>query len=311
MLNRQPGDRTVPTLITLLVVGLLLMTFDVRSDGGGVTGVLRTGTQTIISPLQKAASFAVNPVLDLIESVTNVATLRESNLALQQEVAELEAELIAVTDDLARLEIYERLYELETSGTEIGRTVANVIGRPGPFDQALFIDKGSASGVAVGQPVIDSNGYVVGSVQQVTRGSATVVPITVGPDAVAVTVESQLGVAVPQLATNEMRLEIIDAREPVLIGQKVVTSSASVRFPAGLPVGEIGSDAAPSNDGSLDATVTPYVNPDGVRVVVILAWPPDPVAAVTDEDLDDEPTVTTSTTTSTTISDSTTTTEGG
>jgi rod shape-determining protein MreC len=295
MLNRQPGDRTLPTLITLLVVGLLLMTFDVRSEGGGVTGVLRSGTQTIVSPLQKATAFVVNPVVDMIDSLSNVATLRETNLELQRELAEAEAELIAVGDDLARLEIYEELYELEATGADIGRTVAEVIGRPGAFDEALIIDKGTSSGIAVGQPVIDTNGYVVGSVQQVTRGTATIVPLTVGPDGMAVAVEDQLGIVLPQLNSNEMRLEM-EATEPVFAGDRVVTSSGSVRFPAGYPVGQVTADAAPGNDGSLSSGVTPFANQDTLRVVVVLAWPPDPISAITPEDEPETSTTTTSTT---------------
>lgn len=308
MLNRQPGDRTLPTLITLLVIGVLLMTFDVRSEGGGVTGVLRSGTQTIVSPLQKAAAFVVNPVVDMIDSLSNVATLRETNLELQREVAELQAQLVAVDDDLARLEIYEELYQLETVGAAIGRTIAEVIGRPGVFDEALIIDKGTSNGIAVGQPVLDTNGYVVGSVQQVTAGTATIVPITVGPDGVAVVVEDQLGIVLPQVNSNDMRLEM-DAREPVFAGARVLTSSGSVRFPAGYPVGEVTVDASPRNDGSLSSTVTPFANPDTLRVVVVLAWPPDPVSAITPEE---EPETSTTTTNSTAVDEesSTTTTTG-
>jgi len=304
MLSRQAGDRTVPTLVTLLVIGVLLMTFDVRSDGRGVTSVLRNGTQTIVAPLQKGAAFVVNPVLDLVDSLANVATLRETNLALQQEVAELEAEIIAVDDDMARLEFYEQLYDLETTGTDIGRTVAEVIGRPDPLDSALIIDKGTNEGIAVGQPVLDTNGYVVGSVQQVTGGTARVVPITVGSDGVAVTVGEQLGVVLPQINDNILRLEVNPARNSVLAGDKVVTSSQSVRFPAGYPVGQVTLDAAPTGAGSLSSLVEPYMNPDNIRVVVVLAWPPDPVAAVT------EPTTTTTSTTSTTIGGSTTSSTG-
>jgi cell shape-determining protein MreC len=93
-----------------------------------------------------------------------------------------------------------------------------------------------------------------------------------------------------------MRLEL-DAEEPVFIGDRVVTSSGSVRFPAGYPVGEVIADAAPTND-TLSTEVEPYVQPDTLRVVVVLAWPPDPITAVT------EPTTTT--TTSTTVPASTT-----
>lgn len=305
MLSRQPGDRTLPTLITLLVLGLLLMTFDVRSEGGGVIGVLRSGAQTIVSPLQKGAAFVVNPVVDVVDSLSNVASLREQNLALQQRVAELEADLVAVDDELARLELYEQLYDLKSAGAALGQTVAQVIGQPG-MEGSLIIDKGTSHGIVVGQPVIDTSGYVVGSVEQATGGSATIVPITVGPAGVAVAVGDQVGTVTPQIDTNIMRLEI-DGDQPVLAGERVVTSSASVRFPSGYPVGEVLADAAPTND-SLSTQVEPYVQPDTLRIVVVLAWPPDPVAAVTPDS------TTTTTTTTTTVPGeeaSTTSTTGG
>jgi rod shape-determining protein MreC len=303
MLN-QPRDRTLPTLVTLLVIGLLLMTFDVRSEGVGVTQVLRSGTQTIIAPLQKGAAFVVNPIVDMFDSLSNVATLRETNLELQRQLADAEAKLVGQQDDLARLELLENLYDLEASGIDIGHTVARVIGQPSAFDGALYIDKGTSSGLVAGQPVIDTSGYVVGSIQQVTDGTAVIVPITVGEDGVSVIVGEQIGVLRPQLDTNDMRLDINPAREPVLAGERVVTASTSVRFPAGYPVGEIVTDAAPSVD-ALSTTVSPYVDPDTLRVVIVLAWPPDPVAAVT-------VTTTTTTSTTTTIGGSTTTsTEGG
>jgi rod shape-determining protein MreC len=304
MLSRQPGDRTLPTLITLLVIGVLLMTFDVRTEGGGVTGVLRTGTQTILSPLQKAAAFVVNPAVDMVHSLSDVASLREHNMALRAQLGEAEAELVAMQDAMAKLELYERLYGLEAAGIEIGRTVANVIGQPA-LSGELIIDKGTSSGIVAGQPVLDTNGYVVGSVEQVTQGTATIVPITVGPSGVAVAVRDQVGRLLPQINTNVMRLEL-DTDEPVLVGDRLVTSSQSVRFPAGLPVGEVLADAAPSND-QLTTEVQPYVQPDTLRVVIVLAWPPDPITAVI------PPTVDTTTTTTTTIDGdetTTTTTEG-
>jgi rod shape-determining protein MreC len=304
MLSRQPGNRTLPTLITLLVLSLLLMTFDIRSEGGGVIGVLRSGTQTIVAPLQKGAAFVVNPVVDIIDSMSHVATLREQNRELQRELAEAEAARVAVADELARLELYEQLYELEATGSTLGRTVAQVIGQPA-LEGSLIIDKGTSDGVVVGQPVIDTNGYVVGSVEHATAAIATIVPITVGPAGVAVVVDGQVGTVTPQIDTNIMRLDL-DGDAPVFAGQRVVTSSASVRFPSGYPVGTVLVDAAPTND-ALSTQVEPFVTPDTLRVVVVLAWPPDPITAVTPD------TTTTTSTTATTLPDdesSTTTSEG-
>lgn len=305
MLTREPGNRTLPTLITLLVVGLLLMTFDLRSQGEGITSTIRSGAQSILSPLQKAAAFAANPVVDMVDSLSGIASLREENIALRAALANAEAQLIQVQDDIARLELYEQLYDLESTGSAIGRTVVQVIGQGGTFDNSLIIDKGTSSGIAPGQPVIDTNGYVVGSVQQVTTSTAVVVPITVGASGVAVTVREETGTVVPQVTSEDMVLEVSGARGPVFAGDRVVTSSASVRFPAGYPVGEILEDASPVLE-NLTVPVRPFVNPETLRILVVLAWPPEPVSAAIEE-----PPAPSTTTTSTTTPASTSTTEGG
>jgi rod shape-determining protein MreC len=306
MLSRETRGRALPTLITLIVLGILLMTFDVRSQGEGVVGVLRTGVQTIIAPIQRAASLAVNPVVDLVESLSNVANLREENIALRRQLADAEAALVAVQDQIARLELLERILELEEAGNKIGRTVANVIGRPDAFDQALTIDKGTNHGIVVGQPVIDENGYVVGTIKHVTAASATVVPITADRQGLTVVVDDQTGTLVSQVGTDAMRLEVIPARSPVLATTQVTTSALSSNYPAGLPVGEVMVDAAPTAD-VLVTTVRPYVNPETLRLIVVLAWPPDPASVIAD---DTEPEQLNTTTTSTSPG-STTTTGGG
>jgi len=260
MVNRDPRGHILPLLVTLIIFGVLLMTFDVRLQGGGVVGVLRTGTQTIIAPVQKAASYAVNPVADVVDSLSNLSNLREENIALRRQLADAEASLVGVQDQLARLEHFEQLYGMEAAGDEIGRTVANVIGRPDAFDAALIIDKGTSDGLVVGQPVVDTNGYVVGVVKSVTPGSATIVPITADRQALTVIVGDQIGSLLSQVATDEMRLEILDARAPVLVGDSVLTSAVSASFPAGLPVGVVTEDAAPSID-VLTATVDLFVHP--------------------------------------------------
>lgn len=299
MLSREPAGRTLPTLITLIVIGIMLMTFDVRSEGTGVVGVLRTGTQSLVSPLQKAASFAVKPVVDLVDSLSNVANLREENIALRRELVAAQAEINAIQDLVVRVEFLEQIFDMKSAGSQIGRTVANVIGRPDPLEETLFIDKGTSHGIAVGQPVVDSNGYVVGSVSSATADSATVVPIISRRQGLTVIVGDQEGSLISQPGSELMKLEIYSARGPVLANDRVLTSAGSLSFPAGWPIGEVVADAAPVVD-VLTTMVRPFVNPRTLRLVVVLAWPPDPVTAVTDA-------TTTTIPTSTTVEGSTTT----
>ncbi len=300
MLTRDRNDRTLPTFVTLLVVGVLLMTFDVRLEGGGAVGVLRSGTQALLAPVQQAASFVVSPVADMIDSLSNVVSLREQNAALSKELAEAQAALVAVQDELARLGLLEELYSLDVGENEIGRTVANVIGRPDGFDAGFVIDKGTSDGVVVGQPVIDTSGFVVGTIKSAGPGSAIVVPITASREGVTVQIGAQVGKLSFQPASSEMRLEIFDAAEPVLTGDRVVTSAVSISYPAGLAVGEIVADVAPAT-GSIVAQVRPFVDPETLRLVVVLAWPPDPISAATDDATVVTETTTTTESTTTTI----------
>lgn len=308
--DRQPrNDRALPTFITLVVLGILLMTISVRLEGGGVVSVMRTGTQAIISPVQRAASYVVNPVADAIEGLGDIAGIREENRALKAALAEAEAELVAVQDQLARLALLEDLYSLDELDGEFGTTIANVIGRPDPFDAGFIIDRGSSNGIAVGQPVIDTNGYVVGSVASVTSVSATIVPITSSREGVAVLVGNQIGSLTSQVSSAEMRLQIIDGREPVLAGDRVLTSATSVAFPVGLAVGEVIGDGEMIS-GSVSATVRPYVDIDTLRLVIVLAWPTDPISAAGQDEVPASATTTTLPS-STTTGDATTTTGGG
>jgi rod shape-determining protein MreC len=307
--DRQPrSDRALPTFITLVVLGILLMTFHVRLEGGGVVNVLRTGTQAIISPVQRGVSYVVTPIADAVEGLGEIAGLREENRFLKAALEESQAQLIAVEDQLARLHLFEALYGLDELETDLGRTVANVIGRPDPFDVGLIIDRGSIHGIAVDQPVIDSNGFVVGSVSSVTPFSSTVVPITGNREGLAVLVGSQIGDLASQAGSSEMRLDIRDAKEPVLAGARVLTSARSVLFPAGLPVGEVVSDADLATS-AVSTTVRPYVEIDTLRIVIVLAWPADPISASGEDEIQTEITTTTLGDT-TTNGDRTTTTDG-
>jgi len=284
MLSREPRRPILPLLISLVVLGVLLMTLDSRAQGGGAAEAVRTGARAVVAPLQKAAAFVVSPAVRLVESLSDVANLREENAALRQRLAEAESARAAMQDEAARLELYEQILNMEPAGDDIGRTVAAVIGGAGAFDSALLIDKGSSDGIARDQPVVDTNGHVVGAVKSVTGGTALVVPITTERQGLTVIVNDQVGSLTSRPVSDAMKLEILDARAPVLTGDEVRTAAISTRFPTGWSVGEVVEDAAPVN-GVVTAGVEPNIDPETLRIVVVLAWPPDPtsiVEAVTD-----------------------------
>lgn len=278
MTSMDRSDRALPTFITLLVVAMLLMTFDLRLNGGGVVGVIRGGTQTLLAPLQRGANVVVDPVTNFLDGLGDITSLRETNEALRAELARAQAELAEAGDDLARLQTLERLHDLELDESQIAQTAANVIGRADQFDLAFQIDKGVNDGVIEGQPVIDVNGFVVGTVVTASPNTAVVVPIVASRNQVTVQVGSQTGLLRANPGSLDMTLDIFDARSRVNAGDQVVTAANA--FPAGLAVGEVIETVEPQST-ALTATVRPFVDAQALRVVVVLAWPPDPTRATT------------------------------
>jgi rod shape-determining protein MreC len=275
-------DRSLPTFITLLVAAFLLMTFDIRMAGGTVASGIRSGALQLLAPLQRVAAIVVDPIADLTESLAGLATLRAQNQALRAEVARLQAALAGSQDLAARVEVLEQVNDLEILSPDIPRTLANVVGATDLFGSSFNIDKGSDHGVSVGHPVLDPFGYVVGKVVSVAPGYATVVPITQDREAVTVLVDGQVGILTSHVGSDVLTLEVFDAIEPVQAGDLVVTSAVSVSFPQGLPVGEVIEDVELEGT-ALSADVRPFADPDFLRVVVIVTWPPEPGATtVTD-----------------------------
>ena len=73
----------------------------------------------------------------------------------------------------------------------------------------------------------------------------------------------------------ELTLEVFDAIEPLQAGDLVVTSSVSVTFPQGLPVGEVTADVDLEGT-AISAPVRLFAQTDTLRIVVVITWPPEP-----------------------------------
>jgi rod shape-determining protein MreC len=277
-----------------MVLAFLMMTFDVRLSGSSLSRNLRSGALGVIAPLQNVAATVIDPVADLADTLAGLATLRAENTALRQEVARLQAELAGSQDVMARLRVLEELNNLEILDQETAQVAANVIGRPDPFGASFIIDKGSDEGVSLGHPVVDPFGYAVGKVVEVSPSHATVVPITQDREAVTVLVDGQVGTLASRFGSDLLDLEVFDAVEPLQAGDLVVTSSVSLTFPQGIPVGEVAEDALLEGT-SISTSVELFADPDALRVVVVVTWPPEPgdVAVGTQSTIPQSPNATT------------------
>ncbi len=290
MRESRRSDRSTPMLVVLVVLSFLLMTFDIRSSGGGVAGTLREGTQTLFAPVQKVATSLIAPVADFVDGLANLAGLREENERLRAQISELEARLDEISTLEAEVETLRRISGLTLPDQTIGTIPARVVSRGDNFDASFTIDKGTGDGVVVGNPVVDENGALVGEVTLASESSATVEPIIRPTGGVTISSRSgESGVLKGRGAGTSMELEIPDATEPVFADDLVVTAG-STKFPPLLPVAKVESSASPEARRILTGAV-PLADFNRLSVVVVLRWTFEQGPA------EEEPTTTTTTTT--------------
>ena len=265
-------ERSTTLFIGLLLLSFLVATFDVRADGTGVGEALREGTQALFTPLQKLADAVARPVVGVIDSLSDLAGLRDENERLRAEVDRLTRE----AEETASLNAY--VTQLEDAlgiqePEELNAIPARIFSAsPSDFDNIRNIDRGSADGVVVGQAVIDDRG-LVGRIVLVGHGWAKVRLIS----------DPVVGVGVRVLETNEtgwvwgqgdglLRLEMFSATKPVRESYFVVTDGT--RFPPNILVGTV-TDTADSEGGVLRTEVELAISVSQLDFVkVIIDWSP-------------------------------------
>lgn len=266
-------DRVTVLFLSLVAVGFIIATFDVRSPGGGASDVLREGAQSLFTPMQQGVDWVTRPVVGFIDGFANLAGMREENERLADRVRELEDQADATEALEEQIIQFEAILGLEIPGDLA--TVPARINASGPsvFDNVRFIDKGATDGIVSGQAVVDEDG-LVGRVDLVSANSARIRLLT----------DQFVSVSVRVLSTNEtgivtgkgdgpLRLEMFRAKEGVSAGDRVVTDGS--RFPPGILVGVITENADAEVGFVLRTDVDPSVMLSQIDFVqVVVGWSP-------------------------------------
>ncbi len=92
-MRREGGNRSRLLLVILIVTSLFLITLDLR--GVKIVSGLKSGTQTVLTPFQKAGSFIVSPLRNVVSDLSKLGRTRAEIKALQSQNADLRGQLLA------------------------------------------------------------------------------------------------------------------------------------------------------------------------------------------------------------------------
>lgn len=261
-------------LIILIVTSLFLITLDLR--GVKILEGVRSGTQNVLSPFQKAGSTVVSPFRNFFGDVTHLGRTRNEIEKLKADNARLKNQLLQRKSADAELAQLKSVLDLAgRAGYKV--LAARVIsqGASTSFTQTITIDAGTTSGVRQNMTVVSGEG-LVGVVKESYLNSALIMLAT-DPDfkvGVRIAGTQQIGILSGR-GSKRAELQLLDNQQIVKVGDVLLArgSTNNRPFVPGIPIGVI--SAVDNTAGSIAQTASVMLYPNfsalGVVSVVLSA----------------------------------------
>ncbi|MDP9068336.1 MAG: rod shape-determining protein MreC [Actinomycetota bacterium] len=250
-------------LLAFLALSILVITLDFRQDAGGPLDRAKDVSSAIVTPIQRGITAILEPIGGFFSSLSDLSNLREQNVALRNQVEEMEQRVTEADSILSENERLLELQGLDESYPTMERVSARVIGRPpANYKWAVTIDRGTSDGIRVDMAVIDPEG-LVGKIIRAHQDTAIVL-LLIDPEANAkarIKGEAFAGAVGGNGANEMLSLAFVDTDADVEVGDEVVTAGYDQGiFPPSIPIGTVATVA--NDDAALEQeiTVDPYVD---------------------------------------------------
>jgi rod shape-determining protein MreC len=274
-------------LVLLVVVSLILLTAYFGETPSSPLHNVQRGVVEVMSPIEQGASKVLTPVRSVAGWVSDTLHAKSQVKQLQQQVARLTQEYAqakGAQNENGQLKAQLHLDASHDISAYHPVSAQVILRDPTLWYQTIGIDKGSADGVALHDPVL-ADGALVGEVSEVSSNGSVVSLITdhtVSVTARVTDTNGDTGELVPAVGSpNQLVLQYLQPPNPGQIqngpqsGQLVVTagfksSPLESYFPANIPIGWV----APVNENQLfndgQVQVTPVANLRRFDVVQVL-----------------------------------------
>lgn len=265
-------SKYILTAIAVLCVGSMLLSYVLGFQGGP----LGTVSGWLFVPVQKGINYAGWYLSDRADNLQDLRDIMAERDALQEQVHELTMENSRLVQEKYELEDLRELYALDRSYSDYSKVAANVIAKDsGNWFSSFTIDKGALDGIEKDMNVLSGSG-LVGIVTKVGSDWAQVRSIIDDTSNVSAMILATADNCMVQGNLELMGEGVIslsqlkDSDNEVTYGAKVVTSQVSDKYHPGLLIGYINELSMDSNNLTKSGTVTPAVDFEHLRSVLVI-----------------------------------------
>ena len=268
--ERNKGKIILSAVTVLLVIIMALSTIPSLKPNfvSNAVGVL-------VSPVQKVISSMINSTQGFFTFVFNMKEYQSENEELVERINILEKE-VRETEELKKentrlrsmLEMRERQTEYETETAEV------IAKEAGNWFNSFTIDKGTADGISLYNPVITDKG-LVGYVAEAGTTYSKVISVIDSTASVAAVVNRTGDAAVVEgdLKLQEQglcRMVYVNRNSVITVGDYLETSGMGGIYPKGIYIGKIKEVTDDGTGLSQNAIIEPAVDFDAVSVVFVI-----------------------------------------
>jgi rod shape-determining protein MreC len=262
-------------LVILIVTSLFLITLDLR--GVKVIDGFKQGTQTVLSPFQRAGAVVLNPIKDFFSDVTQLGRTSNQIEKLEAENAELKLQLLNRKNADGQLQQLEEILDLAgTAGYKIVNAKVISHGSSQSFAQTITIDSGSNAGIKKNMTVLSQFG-LAGVVKDVYPNSALIQLASDPAFKVGARIagSQQIGILSGQ-GNRSANLQLLDNSTTVNVGDVLLArgSIANRPFVPGVPLGYVSRVDNSAGAIAQTATVRYYTNFSTLGVVAVVVSGP-------------------------------------
>ena len=277
MIRRKGEKFTIPSKYLLFILTILctvMMLFSFATDFfekpfNNIVGY-------VMVPFEKGIGKAGNWFSNRKDELAQIRSVLQENAKLKEEIARLTEENTLLQQDKYELNKLRQLFELDEQYAEYHKVGARIISRDsGNWYSAFIVDKGTNDGIALDMNVI-AGGGLVGRVSGVGPNWARVTAIisdNANVSGMTLATEDNLIVSGSLKGMNEGVIyfsKLVDSKEMVQPGDKIVTSDISDKFLPGLLIGYVLTITPDNNNLTKSGTLIPAVDFEHLSEVLII-----------------------------------------
>ena len=259
-------------LLTVLCIAMMVLSFTTNI----LAVPLNYISSFLIVPFEKGLTNVGTYALEKTQQLEDLSSVLEENELLKAQINELTIENTRLQQEKYELTKLRELYELDAEYEEYTKIGARIISRDASnWYSSFVIDKGSEDGIQVNCNVIAGSG-LVGRVVEVGPHHAQVSSIIsdgVNTSGMVLASGDNLIVTGNLVTMADGKIEysqLMDSKNKVTVGDKVVTSNISVQYLPGLLIGYISSIDTDSNNLTKSGYITPVVDFEHLNEVLVI-----------------------------------------